>query len=51
MEVKDEDVKKIIHYAMLLLELDYGYDAEKISKRAMSININFLIKAPPLNIQ
>ena len=29
---KDEDVKKIIHYAMLLLELDYGYDAEKLSK-------------------
>lgn len=29
---KDEDVKKIIHYALLLLELDYGYDAEKLSK-------------------
>ena len=29
---KDEDVKKIIHYALLILELEYGYDAEKLSK-------------------
>ena len=27
---KDEDVLKIIHYAMLILELEYGYDKEKI---------------------
>lgn len=29
---KDEDVKKIIHYALLLLELEYGYDDEKLRK-------------------
>jgi hypothetical protein len=29
---KDEDVKKIIHYAKLLLELEYGYTAEQLDK-------------------
>jgi hypothetical protein len=28
---KDEDIKKIIHYALLSLSLDYGYDSEMIN--------------------
>lgn len=28
---KDEDIKKIIHYALLSLSLDYGYDNEMIN--------------------
>lgn len=28
---KDEDIKKIIDYALLCLEYDYGYDDEQIN--------------------
>lgn len=29
---KDEDIKKAIHYAKLILELEYGYDSKKLSE-------------------
>lgn len=28
---KDEDVKKVIHFAVLILQLEYGYTDEQIS--------------------
>ena len=33
---KDEDVKKVIHYALLSLTLDYGYNDEAILKTLKS---------------
>ena len=29
---KDEDVKKIIHYALFILSYEYGYDEEQIAE-------------------
>jgi hypothetical protein len=29
---KDEDIKKIIHYALLILQYDYGYTEEQINE-------------------
>lgn len=29
---KDEDIKKVIHYAKLMLELEYGYTEEQLAE-------------------
>ena len=34
---KDEDIKKVIHYALLSLSLDYGYSDEDIKSTLKSL--------------